>query len=283
MGGPSGRSLLFFVEESRESRHGFYDLLMSSHRLGNGYEFEMQPFERLTMLLNAYFFVTDQARFECMRRLGWLDTIPRADRSIIDVVMDTATFEYASFLETPPPTPLHPGYAEDAESRGIDRATLVRKQTVEAIRVFKERVGSDRSQVQRQATQREKTRHLTPATNRSYAVHRSKSHTDAVRQMKKRRSRVFSEGHCCSLAPNRRVGRDVEISRIRRAMNTFGFAQGLFYGCDHVGGVRLGVDQVAHQICPRRIPWLAIVWEGAGVTVNPCLPIRHQGATLILL
>jgi hypothetical protein len=144
--------ILFFVEESRESQHGFYDLLMSSHRLGNGYDFEMQPFERLTMLLNAFFFVTDQTRFECMRRLGWLDTIPRADRSIIDVVMDAATFEYALLLETPPPTPLHPAYAEDVESRGIDRAALVRKHTVEAIRSFRERVGSKRSPVQRQAT-----------------------------------------------------------------------------------------------------------------------------------
>lgn len=137
--------LLFFVEESRESRHGFYDLLMSSHRLGSGHDFEMQPFDRLTMLLNAYFFITDQARFECMRRLGWLETIPRAGRSIIDVVIDAATFEYASLMETPAPTPLHPAYAEDLESRGIDRAALVRKYTVEAIQGFRNRVGSNPS------------------------------------------------------------------------------------------------------------------------------------------
>lgn len=134
--------LLFFIEESRESQHGLYDLLMSSHRLGSGYDFEMQPFDRLTMLLNAYFFITDQARFECMRRLGWLDTIPRAGRAILDVVMDAATFEYASLMETPAPTPSHPAYAEDLESRGIDRAALVRKYTVEAIQSFRSRVGS---------------------------------------------------------------------------------------------------------------------------------------------
>ncbi len=139
--------VLFFADESRESRHGFYDLLMGSHRLGSGHDFEMQPFERLTMLLNAFFFITDQARFECMRRLGWLETIPRADRSIIDVVMDADTFEYASLLETPAPTPLHPAYAEDLQSRGIDRAALVRRHTVEAIERLKEKVGAQRPTV----------------------------------------------------------------------------------------------------------------------------------------
>ena len=144
---PDG-ALLFFVEESRESQHSFYDLLMSSHRLGSGYDFETQPFDRLTRLLNAYFFITDQARFECMRRLGWLDTIPRADHSIIDVVMDATTLEYASLMETPAPTPLHPAYAEDLESRGIDRAALVRKYTIEAIQSFRNRVGSNPSAAQ---------------------------------------------------------------------------------------------------------------------------------------
>ena len=132
--------VLFFCEESPESRHGFYDLIMRSHRLGSGYDFEMQNFERLTMLLNAYFFIMDQARFECMRRLGWLDTVPRAERSIIEVVMDPSTYEYAALLETPAPTAAHPCHGEDALSKGIDRAALVRKHMLEAIGLLKEKV-----------------------------------------------------------------------------------------------------------------------------------------------
>ena len=95
--------LLFFCEESHESQHGFYDLIMSAHHLGNGHDFESQAFERLTILMNAYFFIMDQGRFELMRRLGWLETVPRADRPIIEVVMESASFDYAALLETPPP------------------------------------------------------------------------------------------------------------------------------------------------------------------------------------
>ena len=140
--------ILFFCEEGPESKHAFYDLLMSSHRLGNGHDFETQPFERLTTLMNAYFFITDQARFECMRRLGWIETVPRADRSIIDLVMDSGTYEYAAQLETPAPSPAHPAYEEDCQSRGIDRPALVRKHTPEAIRQFNERVREESSAIQ---------------------------------------------------------------------------------------------------------------------------------------
>jgi hypothetical protein len=102
----------------------------------------------LSIFMNAYFFITDQARFECMRRLGWLETIPRAGKPIIQVVMDSGTFDYAALLETPEPTPAHPAYEEDCQSRGIDRSALVRKHTPEAIRQFTIRVQEESSATQ---------------------------------------------------------------------------------------------------------------------------------------
>jgi hypothetical protein len=140
--------VLFFCEEGPESRHAFYDLLMRSHHLGTGHDFETQAYHRLSTLMNGYFFITDQARFECMRRLGWLERVPRAEKPIIDVVMESETYDYAALLEAPEPTPAHPAYEEDCQSRGIDRAALVRKATPEALRQFKERVQAESSATQ---------------------------------------------------------------------------------------------------------------------------------------
>lgn len=140
--------ILYFCEEAPGSKHVFYDLLMSSQQLGNGHDFETQAFERLSILMNAYFFITDQARFECMRRLGWIEQVPRADRSIIDLVMDSKTYEYAAQLEAPTPLLAHPAYEEDRKSRGIDRAALVRKHTPEAIRLFRKRTLGQSSAMQ---------------------------------------------------------------------------------------------------------------------------------------
>jgi hypothetical protein len=137
--------ILFFCEEGPESKHAFYDLLMSAHHGGNGHDFETQAYDRLSILMNAYFFITDQARFECMRRLGWLESIPRGDKPVIEVVMDSGTYDYAALLETPEPTSAHPAYEENRQSRGIDRAALVRQHIPEAIRKFEERVRGESS------------------------------------------------------------------------------------------------------------------------------------------
>jgi len=135
--------ILFFGEETPASRNSFYDLIMNANRLGSGDDFESQPFERLSTLLNVYFFITDQARFECMRRLGWLETIPKADKPLIEVVMDPASYDYASLLETPVPTPLHPCYDQDAQMKGLDRAALVRRYAPQAIEQLKVKVGGE--------------------------------------------------------------------------------------------------------------------------------------------
>ncbi|MEN6440257.1 MAG: hypothetical protein ABFD97_16910 [Syntrophobacter sp.] len=139
--------ILFFCEEGSESKHALYDLIMRSNQLGNGHDFETQELDRLTVLMNAYFFITDQARFECMRRLGWIGTIPRADRSIIELVTDPGTYGYAAQFEIPEPTPDHPAYEEHCQSRGIDRAATVRKYLPEAIGLFKERVRHESSAI----------------------------------------------------------------------------------------------------------------------------------------
>jgi hypothetical protein len=115
--------------------------------MGNGCEFESQPFERLETLMNAYFFLTDQARFEFMRRLGWLSCIPREEKPIIESAMEADTLDYPALFVTPEPTPAHPAYEEDRKSKGVDRAALVRRAFPDAIRLFKDKIENGTSVV----------------------------------------------------------------------------------------------------------------------------------------
>jgi hypothetical protein len=62
--------------------------------------------------------------------------------------MESGTYDYAALLEAPEPTPAHPAYEVDCQSRGIDRSALVRKHTPEAVRRFKERVQEESSAMQ---------------------------------------------------------------------------------------------------------------------------------------
>ncbi|MGC8494444.1 MAG: hypothetical protein ACP5SH_22200 [Syntrophobacteraceae bacterium] len=137
--------ILFASDSGAKGKHALYDLIMGANQLGCGDDFETRDFDRLSLLMNGYFFITDQARFECMRQLGWLETIPKADRSIIELVMDSESYDYKAQLETPDPTPLHPCYEENRLSRGLDKPALVRKYAPEALKQFEERVGSRNS------------------------------------------------------------------------------------------------------------------------------------------
>lgn len=134
-------AVLYFCEETEESKRRLHDLIMSSRCLGCGCDLECQQPERVATLLNAYFFITDQARFECMRRLGWVSSIPRGDQPIIQSVIQSDSYSYADLMETPPPTPAHPSYEEDLRGNGLDRAALVRKVSPDAVRLFKENHG----------------------------------------------------------------------------------------------------------------------------------------------
>lgn len=152
--------LMFFCEEGLESKHALYDLIMRSNQLGTGHDFETQEIDKLTVLMNAYFFITDQARFECMRRLGWIKSIPGWERSIIDLVIDPTSYGYAVQFLIPEPAPEHPAYEEYCRSGGIDRAAIVRKHLPEAIRLFKSRLRRESSVIQWESDDNEKTEQL---------------------------------------------------------------------------------------------------------------------------
>lgn len=134
------RVILFLCENRSESTFSFYDLLMRARGLGSGHEFTDLPSAELSTLLNAYFLVLDRARFECMRRLGWVAEVPGGGVPIIEQVLDPESGDYRAMLETPAPTPEHPAYEEDARGRGVDRSALVRRHIPDALKGFKERV-----------------------------------------------------------------------------------------------------------------------------------------------
>ena len=131
--------LLFLCEESRESQLTMYELLMGSLGLGKGDEFESLTGDSITNLLNIYFFLTDQIRFECMRRLEWIEKVPLAEKSIIETIMDLKSGKYPYCIDPPAPGETHPCYKEDHESSGVDRASLVRQYIPDAINAFRKK------------------------------------------------------------------------------------------------------------------------------------------------
>jgi hypothetical protein len=132
--------IFFLAEDEAGSRQLLYDLLMGSLGLGSGLEFESLPAEKLLPLLDIYFLLIDQVRFECMRRLGWVEEIPYGDHPLITLIQDCSRGHYNTLTAAPGLSPDHPDYPEYARLSKLDQGVFVRKAIPEAIRIFKKKI-----------------------------------------------------------------------------------------------------------------------------------------------
>lgn len=128
--------LLFFCRESARSKLALYDFLMGALGLGYGYELESQPPEDLSHLLNAYFYFSDQARFECCRRIEWTEPMASATRPLIEQVLDPSVYDYPNLMQTPVPTPHHPAHEAYQAASGLEKNVLMRRWLPEAVKRF---------------------------------------------------------------------------------------------------------------------------------------------------
>ncbi len=133
-----GAVLLAFASESDQAQTALYDFIMVCQGLGNSEAFESQDLDTLCRLLNGYFYLIDQARFEVMARLGWVERPAAGAKPLLEAACDPTIYETAALAETPPPRPAHPEYEEDRLGIGMERPVLVRKAVPEAIRRFRE-------------------------------------------------------------------------------------------------------------------------------------------------
>jgi hypothetical protein len=135
--------IFLLADDEAGSRQLLYDLIMGSLDLGNGLEFESLPSEKLLPLLDVYFLLIDQVRFECMRRLCWVEDIPYGDHPIIALIRDCSRGHYNTLAAAPGLSPGHPAYPEYARLSKPDQGVFVRKAIPEAIRIFKNRIEKD--------------------------------------------------------------------------------------------------------------------------------------------
>lgn len=131
--------ILFLAEDDEEGRRIIHDLLMGALGLGSGYEFETLPSEKLLPLLDVYFILIDQVRFECMRRLEWVIEIPLGNQSIIAVIREYGQGINLALVDPPKLARQHPAYQEYSRLPEIEQRLFIRKIIPEAVKQFKEK------------------------------------------------------------------------------------------------------------------------------------------------
>jgi hypothetical protein len=138
--------VLFLAEDDEGGRKIIHDLLMGSLGLGSGYEFESLPSEKLLPLLDIYFLLIDQVRFECMRRLGWVQDVPLGHTPIIRLIREYKN--KSSLVPSAPPrlSPNHPAFPEYLLLAEIEQQSFIRRMIPEAVKQFQTRLKADENQ-----------------------------------------------------------------------------------------------------------------------------------------
>lgn len=132
--------ILFLAEDDEEGRGLFHDLLMGALGLGSGYEFETLPSEKLLPLLDVYFILIDQVRFECMRRLDWVQDIPLGNQSIITLIREYGPGVNLALVDPPKLAQQHPAYPDYSQLSEIEQRIFIRKLIPEAVEQFKAKI-----------------------------------------------------------------------------------------------------------------------------------------------
>lgn len=131
-------TLYALAQPGDESSEAFYELIMGALELGNTAEFHYLPNAEQMKVVEVHLFLADQARFEMMRRLEWLEALPCEDLSLVELVLNHATLQAASRSNPPELKTNHPAYQQYQSMVPGDKQVFIRQLLTEALAAFRE-------------------------------------------------------------------------------------------------------------------------------------------------
>ncbi|MCD6305604.1 MAG: hypothetical protein J7M32_04865 [Deltaproteobacteria bacterium] len=119
---------LSFLAQGRDSGAFYlYDLIMRLKNLGSGFEFHELDSKNKMAVMDIHLFLLDRIRFECMKRLGWLESYPGEDLALMDLVVQFDRLAPGLQARIPLLSPNHPEYPRFAEATAFDREGVIRR------------------------------------------------------------------------------------------------------------------------------------------------------------
>ena len=119
--------LSFLAQGKDQGMFYLYDLIMRLKNFGSGFEFnEMDPTRKM-LIIDHYLFLLDRIRFECMKRLNWLENYPGQDLTLVALVLEFEKRGLSLQAKIPQLSSEHPAYAEFSALIPYDRESFIRK------------------------------------------------------------------------------------------------------------------------------------------------------------
>lgn len=131
------RTLLFLISPGDQNIFALYELVMGVKNLGTVSDFFNLDKPGKMEVIDISIHLLDQFRFECMRRLKWLESGAEQPLSIIELIEQYPLQKVQGPADIPSLNKLHPKYRMFQELPELERETFIRKQIPEAIEEFR--------------------------------------------------------------------------------------------------------------------------------------------------
>ncbi len=123
----SFKTLSFLAQGKEKGAFYLYDLIMNLKGLGSGFEFdELSPKEKISVI-DQYLFLLDRIRFECMKRLKWLESYPGEELALVEIIVNFSRLAPNLQAEIPILSPDYNGYNGYSELNTFDKEVFIRK------------------------------------------------------------------------------------------------------------------------------------------------------------
>ena len=137
----SDKTLLTLARLEEDIMSVVIDLVMGALGLGRGTKFQDLSGEPKMKVLDSSLFLIEQIRWECMRRLGWVNGFAGEEHPIVELVLGWETLKAEYDPPFPQLTKTHARYDEFCRRRDLDGEVIVRGLIPAAITALGQKVG----------------------------------------------------------------------------------------------------------------------------------------------
>ncbi len=138
----SPQTLLYLATPGEDHLYVYFDLIMGAQGLGGSLRFRLDDVDYPTKLkiMDTAFALVDRVRFEVMRRLGWVEEVPEAEKPLIELVRQAWGQGTDFARELPRLSPQHQEFAAYQRLGTMDRVVFIRRLIPAAVARFQEQV-----------------------------------------------------------------------------------------------------------------------------------------------
>jgi hypothetical protein len=129
----SDNTLIFLARGKGNSPFYLDDLIMNLQGLGSGFEFNDLDTKDKMIVVDRHLFLLDRIRFEYMKRLGWLNSYPGEEFTLIELIIKYDQFAPGMQARSPVLNEDHPHYSEFCKMGSFEKEELIRKLVYEAL------------------------------------------------------------------------------------------------------------------------------------------------------